>query len=186
MTPRCSRWAGPVLAMVAAFALSACGGGNVSTTPSVQSFNQSAGIGADNLTRPSVTTLNVQPNVKCPKKYLTGCDTVSKKKGLVIHVVLGTKKHPCADTNKVTWSGVVCDAKGKTCKKPIKQMTAAWSGPFKCKKKDMCGSKGYFELDTITPGKGLKPTKKYVYKQDIHYCAGSSCGDVYIGLNVSK
>ena len=99
----------------------------------------------------------------------------------------GPSSSQCSETNMVTWSGVVCDAKGKTCKKPIKQLTAAWTGPFKCKKKDKCASKGYYELDTLTPGPGLKVTTKYVYKQDIHYCVSSaSCGDVYIGLNVGK
>lgn len=185
MTSRCSRWAVPAIVMVAAFALSACGGGNVSTTPSVQGFNQGAGTGADNLTRPGVTMLNAQPNAKCPKKYLA-CDTVSKKKGLVIMWCYGPSSAACSETNSITWSGVVCDAKGKTCRKPTKVMTATWSGPFKCRKKDKCSSKGYYELDTITPGKGLKTTKKYAYKQDIHYCSGSSCGDVYVGLNVGK
>jgi hypothetical protein len=73
-------------------------------------------------------------------------------------------------------------AKGATCKKPIKQLTAAWSGPFKCKAKDKCT--GTYELDTISPGPGLKQTKSYLYKQDIHICASASCEDAYVGLNV--
>src|SRR5579883_2214809 len=95
------------------------------------------------------------------------------------HLVLWCAK---SDAGKVKWSGVVCLAKGPTCKGPIKVLTAKWSGPFKCKASDKC--KGTFELDTIKPGPGLKETSKYLYKQDIHICKGASCQDAYIGLDV--
>ena len=55
----------------------------------------------------------------------------------------GPSSDPCSKSNagNYTWSGIVCDAKGKTCKKPIKQLTAKWTGPFKCRKKDKCKAK---------------------------------------------
>ena len=119
----------------------------------------------------------------CPKRFLD-CDTVSAKHGALLIWCYGPSSDPCSDSDAgdVTWSGVVCLAKGATCKKPIKQLTAAWSGPFKCKAKDKCT--GTYELDTITPGPGLKQTKSYLYKQDIHICASASCEDAYVGLNV--
>ncbi len=185
MKARCSRWAVRATLTVAAFALSACAGNNLSPTPNVEGFNQAASAGAEIGARPGLMTLNAQPNVKCPTKYLD-CDTVSKKNGLVLNWCIGPSTNPCSKSSagNYTWSGVVCDAKGKTCKKPIKQLTAAWTGPFKCKKKDKC--KGTYEVDTITPGPGLKVTTKYAYKQDVHVCASSGCQDVYIGLNVGK
>ncbi len=185
MKARWSRWAVPATLMAAAFALSACAGNNLSATPNVEGFNQAASAGADIGTRSGITILGAQPNVKCPKQYLD-CETVSKKKGLALMWCYGPSSAQCSETNQFTWSGIVCGAKGKTCKKPIKQLTAKWTGPFKCRKKDKCLSKGYYELDTIKPGPGLKVTTKYVYKQDIHICASGSCQDAYIGLNVGK
>ena len=67
--------------------------------------------------------------------------------------------------------------KGITCKKPIKQLTAKWTDPFKCK------MQGTYELDTIKPGTGLKETSSYLYKPNIHICA-APCENVYVGLNV--
>ena len=186
MKARCSRWAAPATLMVAAFALSACAGNNFSTTPNVEGFNQAASAGADIGARPGITILNAQPTAKCPTRFSAGCFTVSKKNGAVIRWCIGPASNPCSKSTagNYTWSGVVCKAKGKTCKRAIKELTATWSGPFKCKRKDKC--KGTYEVDTLKPGPGLKITTKYVYKQDIHVCAGSSCQDVYIGLNVGK
>jgi hypothetical protein len=66
-------------------------------------------------------------------------------------------------------------------------MTAAWTGPFVCVP-SVCGSgvSGTYEVDAITPGEGLKKTKRYVYKQDIQYCASSGCEDATIGLKVGE
>jgi hypothetical protein len=171
--------------VAAAFTLAACAGGSVPTTPNVQGVNQAVSTGASFGT-PAIAPLNAQPTASCPSQFTAGCTTVSQKNGAVLRWCIGKGSNPCSKSQaaKYSWSGVVCDAKGKTCKKPIKQLTAKWSGPFKCKKKDNC--KGTYELDTLTPGPGLKATKKYVYKQDVHICAGKNCKDYYLGINVSK
>ena len=66
-------------------------------------------------------------------------------------------------------------------------MTAKWTGPFKCNKTACKGYKGTYEQDTISKGKTPpKVTTKYIYKQQVNVCAGSSCGTYYIGINVSK
>lgn len=185
MTARCDRWAMQAILIAAAFALSACAGGGLSTTPSTQGSSQAPSGGADNGARLDIAAPYAYPNVKCPKKYLT-CYTASKKTGLAIAWCYGAASNPCvrSHADKASWSGIVCTAKGQTCKKPIKQLTAKWSGPFKCRKKDQC--RGTYELDTLAPGPGLKRTITYVYKQDIHACVGKNCQDVYIGLNVGK
>lgn len=181
MTPRLSQWS--ALALASMLALSACAGTTGPTMPSAPGFNQSASVVAQSAGEPHVANASVQPNVTCPKRYLD-CDSVSKTKGAELIWCYGPTSDPCgkSDAGKVKWSGVVCLAKGATCKGPIKQLTAKWSGPFKCKSQDKC--KGTFELDTIKPGPGLKETSKYLYKQDIHLCLGSSCEDAYVGLNV--
>jgi hypothetical protein len=177
-----SRWAIPATLMVSALALSACGGNNLSAAPNVQGFNQ-APAGADAIVWPGVAILNPQFNPTCPKKY-DECLTVSKKKGLEMGWCYGPVNDPCAhsDAAKAKWSGIVCKAKSKKCSKPIKELTAKWTGPFKCKGKDAC--KGTYELDTITPGPGLKVSKKYVYKQDIQACVGKKCQKNLIGINI--
>jgi hypothetical protein len=180
MIPRLIRWTAPATLTSAMLALTACAGGNWSAVPSAQGSSQIASVGVN---QAHIAILNAQPNVTCPKQYLD-CDTVSQKHGALLIWCYGPSSDPCSDSDagEVTWSGVVCLAKGGTCKKPIKQLTAAWSGPFKCKAKDKC--KGTYELDTISPGPGLKQTKSYLYKQDIHICASASCEDAYVGLNV--
>ena len=182
---RCSRWAVPATLAAAAFALSACAGGSLSTAPSLPGFNQTAPAGADSAALSRIAILNPQPNVTCPKKY-DACLTVSKKNGLAMGWCYGPVRKPCAHSNagKAKWSGVVCKVKDKTCKKPVKELTAKWSGPFKCKHSDKC--KGTYELDTFTPGPGLKVTKKYIYKQDIHACVGAKCEVLPIGINIGK
>ncbi len=182
MITRHSRLAAPA-ALLAAYALSACAGGNSPTTPSVQGFEPAVSVGADNAAAPAMAILNAKPNVNCPARFYD-CTTVSQKNGAVVMWCSGTRKKPCKETNKYTWSGIVCVANGPTCKKPIKQLTAKWSGPFKCKPKDKC--KGTYVLDTLTPGPGLKVTKKYIYKEEIRMCAGTACTEDYSGINVEK
>ncbi|HEY6450497.1 MAG TPA: hypothetical protein VIX60_07450 [Candidatus Cybelea sp.] len=179
-----SRWAVPAT-LAAAFALSACAGGSLSTSPAVRGFNETAPAGADSAALSRIAIVNTQPNVTCPKKY-DACLTVSKKNGLAMGWCYGPGTKPCAHSNagKAKWSGVVCKVKDKTCKKPVKELTAKWSGPFKCKRSDKC--KGTYELDTFTPGPGLKVTKKYIYKQDIHACVGAKCEILPIGINIGK
>lgn len=176
-------WAGPVALIVATSALSACGGGSLPTTPSMQGFSQPASAGADRSFRSSITIVRGEPNVNCPSRFYD-CTTVSQKNGAVIIWCYGTRRQPCRDTDAYTWSGIVCTAAGATCKKPIKQLTAKWSGPFKCRPKDRC--KGTYVLDTLKPGPGLKVTKKYIYKQDVRMCAGRVCTNDYSGINVDK
>ncbi len=173
----------PAALLIAALMLCACARGDLSTVPSVQGVNQAAPVGADSAAAPSITHRNARPNVDCPTRFYD-CTTVSLKNGAVIMWCSGTRKKPCKNTNKYIWSGIVCLAKGATCKKPIKQLTAKWSGPFTCKPKDKC--KGTYVVDTLTPGPGLKVTKKYIYKQEIRMCAGSACTHDYSGINVEK
>jgi hypothetical protein len=172
-----------LVTLVSALTLSACAGGAFSPVPSGNAAGQLAPGGASSFDRLSTLNSSVQPNAaSCSKKKYAYCETVSLKNGLELMWCVGTKKDPCKDTGAYKWSGIVCDAKGATCKKPIPELTAAWTGPFKCKAKDKCT--GTWELDTITPGKGLKQNKAYIYKQNIHACKGTKCDNAYIGLNV--
>lgn len=169
-------------ALASAITFSACAGGTLSPATSGSAAGQLAPAGA--LSSDRLSTLNPMAQAlpaACPKEYLY-CEMVSLKNGLVLQWCDGSKKDPCADTGKYKWSGFVCDAKDATCKKPITEPTAAWTGPFKCKAKDKCT--GTYELDTLTPGKGLKQTKQYLYKQEIQICKGTKCQHAYIGLNV--
>jgi hypothetical protein len=160
------------LALISALALSACAGGVAPTLPNTAGVSQSA-------------AMSVGAGALCPARFVA-CVTVSQKNGAEFIWCYGPSTNPCnkSEAGKVKWSGVVCLAKGLTCKNAIKQLTAKWTGPFKCKAKDKCT--GTFELDTIKPGAGLKQIKKYYYKQDIHICSGASCEDEYIGINVGS
>jgi hypothetical protein len=171
-----------LVTLASALTLSACAGGTFSPVPSGNAAGQLAPAGSLSFDRLSTLNSTVLANAtKCPKQYIY-CEMVSLKNGLVLMWCDGTKKDPCKDTSDYKWSGYVCDAKTPTCKKPITELTAAWTGPFKCKAKDKCT--GTYELDTITPGKGLKQSKTYIYKQEIHVCKGTKCQSAYIGLNV--
>ncbi|HEY6450499.1 MAG TPA: hypothetical protein VIX60_07460 [Candidatus Cybelea sp.] len=181
MIARYSRLILPAILMTATCAFSACAGGNLST-PSVQGLNQAASAAHDG-GEIGAAILNPQPNVSCPSKFYA-CVTVSQKRGLSLYWCFGPKSDPCSnsDVSKRKWSGLVCAAAGTTCKAPIKQLTAKWSGPFRCGGKFNCN--GTYELDKLTPGPGLKQTNQYVYKQDVHICAGKKCQIDLIGLNV--
>ena len=144
---------------------------------------ESSRIGAHNGGEMGTAILNAQPNVSCPSKFYA-CVTVSQKHGLELYWCYGPKSDPCSNSNagRPKWSGIVCTAAGTTCKAPIKQLTAKWSGPFRCGSKVNCN--GTYELDKLTPGPGLKQTKQYAYKQDVHICVGKKCQIDLIGLNV--
>ncbi len=182
MVSRLIRLTAPAILASATLAMSACAGSNWSTMPNAQGSSQVASAGARSAGHSKVA-LNAQGNAACAKRYIE-CVTVSLKHGAELLWCWGPSSDPCSDSDagEVTWSGVVCLAKGATCKKAIKQLTAKWTGPFKCKAKDKCT--GTYELDTIKPGAGLKQTKSYTYKQDIHVCSGTSCQDAYVGMNV--
>jgi hypothetical protein len=167
----------------AVFGLTACAGSigsPVSLTPNQISPAGFRDSGAQ--LRATATSKSVLP-AACAKKYL-GCYTVSRKHGLVIDWCDGPTSDPCVDTKNYTWSGDVCKSNAETCN-PIEQMTAKWTGPFKCTTKiKVCGdsTKGTYEADTISIGKNPpKPTKSYAYKQEI-ILSGSSAG--YVGFNV--
>ncbi len=180
MTALCSRLLIlPAILMAAAFAFSACAGGNLST-PSVQGLSQAASA-AHNGGEMGAAILNAQPNVTCPSRFFA-CVTVSQKHAIELDWCYGPPSDPCSNSNagKPKWTGIVCAAAGNTCKAPIKQLTAKWSGPFKCGK----GCNGTYEVDKLTPGPGLKQTKQYAYKQDVHICAGKKCLIDLVGLNV--
>jgi hypothetical protein len=172
---------------VAAALLAACSSSN-GLPPGGQAFGQMPSA-VQHIRGAQLTSMgsNVQPAATCSTKYL-GCYTVSLSKGLDIDWCYGPKKDPCEDTTDYTWSGNVCTAKSKKCG-AIEQMTAAWSGPYKCTKK-IAGchkKKGDWEEDKISIGKTPpKKTTQYAYKQEIKVCAGSSCGTYYIGLNVGS
>lgn len=185
MTPRLSRWALPATLMIAAFVLSACAGG-MSTTPNAQGLNQARIVGASSAERPQLANPNLLPSGSCPKQF-TYCVTISKKHGFNLIWCYGPTSNPCgnSDAGKAKWSGVVCLSKTKTCKNPIKQITAKWSGPYNCQSSDDCV--GTYELDALKPGPGLKQTGKYLYKQDVHICpkkGADKCEVIPLGINV--
>lgn len=173
------QWSLPVAFAAAALALTACAGSSGLPVPLAPDQVSSGGIQLY-----AAPEFEAAPAAACPKQYLQ-CFTVSLKKGLVIYWCNGSKKDPCKDTKKSTWSGNVCLAKSKKCK-PIEQMTAAWTGPFPCKSKPKdCVNHtkiGDYETDTISIGKTPpKQTKKYIYMQDIDL---DSKVAATIGLNV--
>ena len=117
---------------------------------------------------------------KCPKQYIA-CFTYSLASGLVINWCYGPSSSPCSQTNTLTWSGEAGHYNAKTkVFKASKAIVATWTGPFQCAPSKCTG---YYEVDTLTNGKKPpKQTKSYSWAQDIHYCAGTSCADAYIGL----
>jgi hypothetical protein len=179
MISRLSRLAAPAVLTSALVALSACGG---STVPSTSGSSQGAAVRGANVALEQAAIMNAHPNATCAKKYVD-CETVSKSKGLGLLWCYGPKSDPCSksDAGKVKWTGVVCLAAGETCKNPIKQLTGKMTGPYKCKPSDDCH--GTWELDTISPGPGLKETKQYIYKQDVRACR-TPCLSSLVGLNV--
>lgn len=189
MLVRLSQWS--ALALTSILVLAACSANNGPTVPGGSGLGEPDSIGQQSAWGVRAANPSLRPNVKCPKRF-TSCYTVSEAKGLILWWCYGPKSDPCSKSNvkvwdhkAITWSGVVCKAKGATCPGPIAQMSAKWTGPFKCK-----GSaytcKGTYEFDTITPGSGLQESHKYLYKQDTRICAGTSCQDSLIGLNVGS
>ncbi|MBV9234041.1 MAG: hypothetical protein JO030_08370, partial [Candidatus Eremiobacteraeota bacterium] len=170
-----SRWTVPVGIMSAAFLTACAGGGPATPVGTNQALPLVNGGGYQ------LTTIGARTDATCPKQFTAGCFTYSLSKGLKISWCYGPNSDPCSTTQNYKWSGDVCLATSKDCD-PIEQLTATWSGPFKCKPK-VCTSKGKYELDTITAGKTPpKPTNKYIYKQEIDICA-KSCSTYYIGIN---
>jgi hypothetical protein len=171
------------LTLTSALVLSACAAKTGPTIPNAPGLSDSASGGLQSGWDVRIMNPSALPNATCSSRFTGGCFTVSKSKGLEIGWCFGPKMNPCSksDAGSVKWSGVVCKAKGKSCPGPIKQMKAKWTGPFKCTAKLHC--KGTWELDTITPGSGLKETSTYAYKQTIKSCA-SPCIVKYIGLDV--
>ncbi len=173
----------PAVFLSAAFALSGCGGGSAPTLPDAS--NQIPSSFNDRVGGEGITALGARMDEACAKKFTAGCFTFSLSKGLKISWCYGPSSDRCKTTQDYTWSGDVCLTATKDCD-AIKPLTATWSGPYKCKVGKTCQSKGHYELDTISKGKKPpKPTKKYVYKQQINVCA-TSCITYYIGINVGK
>ncbi len=173
----------PAAFAAAVFALTACAGSSGSPVPVAPNQISPAGFHDSGAQLRSAATSKGALPAACAKKYLA-CYTVSRKKGLVIDWCDGPTSSPCADTSNYTWSGNVCKANSQTCD-PIEQMTADWTGPFKCKDKiKVCGgsTSGTYVVDTIVIGKTPpKPTKQYLYKQEI-LLSGSLAA--YVGFNV--
>lgn len=171
------------LALTSIFILSSCAANTVPTTPTSQGFGQSASDGQRTGWDVRIANASKLPNVTCPVRFTGGCGSVSKSEGAEFAACYGPKGRECDPSNagKVKWSGFSCLAKSKTCRKPIKQLTSTWTGPFKCHPQDGC--RGTFELLTIKPGPGLKETAKYLYMQEEEACA-SPCIVKYIGLSV--
>jgi hypothetical protein len=183
--PRLGRWAAPASLTLAAFVLSACAGGNI--TPNAQGLTQARTGGALNAERPQIANSKLFPSASCPTSLYLDCVTISKKTGAKLVWCYGPSSNPCGDSDagKAKWSGLACLAKTKACKKPFKPIKTKWTGPFTCKTQDKCT--GTYELDTLTPGPGLKVTQDYLYKQHIEICPkGGSCESTYIGINVEK
>lgn len=180
MISRLSRLAAPAILTAASVILSACNG---STVPSTPGSIQNAVVGGTHVALEQAAIINAQPNAGCPSHFVE-CHTVSKSKGLELGWCYGPKSDPCSNSNvkKVHWSGIVCLAAGKSCPNPIKELTGKMTGPYKCKPSQCNGT---WELDTITPGPGLKETKQYLYKQDVRICR-SPCTHTLVGLNVGK
>lgn len=174
----------PASILASLFALSACSAGTgqpvpLTPTQSATAYSQFF-AGQEGL-----TVLGARQNTgSCPAKFTAGCYTFSLSKGLKIALCYGPSSDRCSTTKDFRWSGNVCLAKARRCK-PIAQLKAKWTGPFKCTRKT-CDSKGFYELDTITKGSNPpKLTQQYVYKQQVHIC-GSTCVNYYIGINVGK
>jgi hypothetical protein len=184
MIVRLSRWS--ALALTSALALSACAGNAGPTTPSAPSFSRSAPAAPANAWGAHIATASVPMTATCPKKFYA-CITIYKTGKAELRWCYGPASDPCGDSNagKAKWSGVVCLAAGAGCKAPIKQLTAKWSGPFKCKTSDDCN--GTYELDTLTPHSGIKVSSKYIYKQNVHICPKADACDIYnVGIAVKS
>jgi hypothetical protein len=173
----------PAAFAAAVFALTACSGSTGSPVPLAPNQVSPTGFHSSGAQlRATSNSKGVLP-AACSKKYLD-CYTVSLKHGLVIDWCDGPSSYSCEDTKNYTWGGSVCKSTAKTCN-PIEQMTAKWTGPFKCKAKiKVCAgsTKGTYVLDTISIGKTPpKQTKAYLYKQEI-ILSGSAAA--YVGFNV--
>jgi hypothetical protein len=189
MFVRLSQWS--ALALTSLLALVACSANGVPTIPGASGLGEPASVASQSAWAVRAANPNVQANAACPERF-DACYTVSKAHGLILWWCYGPKNDPCSKSNvtrwhhkAIKWSSVFCKAKGATCPKPIAQMTAKWTGPFKCKGSGY-SCKGTYEFDTITPGSGLHKTSKYIYKQDVRICVGSSCQYSLIGLNVGS
>ena len=175
----------PAATLTMLFALFACAGGPGSPVPLTPGQNTPASFQTAG-SQEGLTAGGTEPNAtSCPSKFTGGCYTFSLSKGLKIGWCFGPPSDRCSKTKDYAWSGNVCLAKTKKCA-AIEQLKAKWTGPFKCTK-NLCTSKGTYELDTITKGsKPPKVTKLYAYKQQIHICGNGVCENDYIGINVSK
>jgi hypothetical protein len=165
--------------VTAVMALTACAGSSGPSVPLAPNQIPPAGFQESGARLHS----DAVPAATCPKHYID-CITVSLKHGAIDDWCYGKASFQCGETNKYKWSGAVCLASAKTCK-PIKQMTAKWTGPFRCRTKiGVCGgsTKGSYEVDTISIGNPPpKQTKLYLYKQAI-ILSGALGG--YLGINV--
>jgi hypothetical protein len=174
------------LVLTSALALSGCAGNAGPTTPSAANFSRSA---AGPTSAWSAHIANSSPlTATCPKRFYA-CVTIPKSKESGLVWCYGPESDPCgnSDAGKAKWSGVVCLAAGNGCKGPIKQLTAKWSGPFKCKTSDDCD--GTYELDALTPHSGIKVSGKYIYKQNVHICPkanGNACTIENVGIAVES
>lgn len=167
----------PVALAAGSFVLSACAAGS-SVVPASSSQLSSSARSAQ-----APTAFGAMRGDACPRQFTAGCYTFSLSKGLSIVWCYGPASDRCKNSNEVMWSGDVCLTNDRKCV-PIEQLRASWSGPYKCKS-STCGSKGYYERDTISKGKRPpRETQQYVYKQLIHLCTSASCAKYYIGINV--
>jgi hypothetical protein len=179
------RWPLPAALGTVALALGACAGSGGSPVPLTPDQISPAGFRVSRVQLHLMSISEGVPDVRCPKRYLFGCDSVSVKTGFVAYWCEGTPTGgPCATTEKYKWTGNVCRATSKTCSL-VEQMTAAWTGPFPCKSNPYrCAGtkKGYYEVDTISIGKAPpKQNKRYRWKQQI-LLSGSLLTE--IGLDV--
>jgi hypothetical protein len=189
MLVRFSQWS--ALALISILALAACSANNGPAIPGGSGLGDAASIGQQSAWSVRAVNPSARPNTNCPKRF-DACYTVNPSGGLILWWCYGPKSDPCSKSNvkeykhqAITWSGDVCRAKGATCTGTIPQMSAKWTGAYKCKR-SAYDCKGTYELDTITPGSGLSDTNKYIYKQAARICVGSNCQISLIGLNVGS
>ena len=175
---RSVKWAAPAALVSAVLALSACGGGNLASTPG-SGMGQ---LGAQRVAgEKHITAQMVKSNAACPVNNNLGCFSDSLANGAQVTWCYGPSSDPCEDTNTITWSGGM---KLYKTNHPIgkAKIKATWSGPFQCTS-STCGSSGTYELDTLKNGGKLTATNKYKYAQDL--CIDSSCGSYQMGWNVT-
>ncbi|MGA8532979.1 MAG: hypothetical protein WB615_02590 [Candidatus Tumulicola sp.] len=181
------RWAAPAVLTSAVLALSACGGGGMSsTTPAAPGLNGVAG--AMHTARGKHLTVVGHYNAAPPCNYTQfpdGCYSFSQTLGLTVFWCFGTQTDPCEDTSQLSgWSGPVKRiATGLT----ATRIAVAFSGPFPCDGIVCTIGSGTYETDAMTVRNNRPPRRahNYIDQQTVNACVGAGCADLgLIGINI--